>query len=630
MLRPVKMSKIRAVCLKAAAPSVIQALHSMSVLHVKDAQFPSIERSGPLPSFDEISSRSIRLKAMKEMLGKKGRPPKRKVEIKNPLKSADELLAGSEGLAEMLRQREAIAKEQDALLSSIRALSEFSGIDVDFSSLHSGSLQFLVFRCGADKAKAAERHLSGRKNCAFVSSAGNGRNSVLLVALPKTEDAKWLEKFGAISPLPRISSTPAREIASLKQDEESLHAKMEAVERKISRFSETAYPSLLAIEEALSLEEDRAEIATRFGASELLYYIEGWAEASKVASIKSELRQKFGRKVSVSESAFDAHHEKVPSKLQNPKQASSFQFLVEFLSTTRYTEIDPTLIVAFTIPLIYALIFGDAGYAVLSFLLATFMRKKSRPGSLLYEVATIWAISAIPAFFAGVAYDEFFGFTHGHLLSLFGFEHMQFYEGLHRVSSITTLMLICIIVGMLHLALGFILGAANEWNHSKKHAIAKLCWLGVEISGFFLVAGLMFSSFPAFTIPAAALMAISVAGMVITEGPVAAIEIPGLASNIMSYIRIAAVGVGGVILAEAINELLLPRFELSPLGIIAFIITAAAYLSVHALSCILAMFESFIHGARLNVVEFFGKFYKGDGVRFAPFSARRLYTQEGT
>ena len=92
--------------------------------------------------------------------------------------------------------------------------------------------------------------------------------------------------------------------------------------------------------------------------------------------------------------------------------------------------------------------------------------------------------------------------------------------------------------------------------------------------------------------------------------------------------QLADLGVGGVILAEAINELLLPKLEMSPVGILIFIITLAIYLAVHMVSIMLAMFESFIHGARLNVVEFFGKFYKGNGIRFSQFSARRLYTQE--
>jgi len=101
----------------------------------------------------------------------------------------------------------------------------------------------------------------------------------------------------------------------------------------------------------------------------------------------------------------------------------------------------------------------------------------------------------------------------------------------------------------------------------------------------------------------------------------------------MSYIRIAAVGVGGAILAEAINELLLPHLSLTPLGIVFFIITIIVYLTIHALSCILSMFEAFVHGARLNVVEFFGSSTTGTGFASRRFpwqgSIRRRLSERG-
>src|SRR3989344_3966766 len=121
---------------------------------------------------------------------------------------------------------------------------------------------------------------------------------------------------------------------------------------------------------------------------------------------------------------------------------------------------------------------------------------------------------------------------------------------------------------MAHLALGFALGAINEWGHSRKHAYAKICWLLIEISGFFVAGSVMFGAFQEVSGVATLVFALSAAGLVATEGVIAAFEIPGLASNIMSYLRITAVGVGGVILAEAINELLLPRLELSLPGIV--------------------------------------------------------------
>jgi len=635
------MSKVRIICMKVDAPSVIRALHNQSILHLKDFSFPETIRSGPLPLFDDISARTIKIKAIKEAIcgtaarpqlrqeaaGKSCRAPRKKIPVDSPLRDADGIIADSEKFLSNISERDSLHKELDAILSAKRALDEVSKFDIDFSKLASDSLQFSLIKVGAGKEGAAKLGLAQIKGCAFTSVPGQGGSTIVLVATSKQWDAKQLEQFGQALPFPSIASTPAAEIGSLGRQEAAIREKISAVDKRIGRFIEANHAKVMAVDEALSIEADRAQAATMFGASASLYFMEGWVEKSRFNGLSAHLREKFGKKVFLTRAGI-GHDELPPTKLDNPKIAAPFQFVVEFLSTTNYREIDPSIILAITIPLIYALIFGDAGYAILSFIMAFLMMKNSKPGSLLNEIATIWAVSAIPAFLFGLLFDEYFGFTHTRLLGLFGVASGPLYVGLHRVSLITTLMLISIIVGMAHLALGFILGAINDWGHSKKHAIAKLCWLGIEMSGFFLVSAYMFNAFTFMSLPALALFVLCAVGLFVTEGAISLFEIPSLASNIMSYIRIAAVGVGGVILAEAINELLLPRLELSPLGILVFIITAIIYVAFHAVACIIAMFEAFVHGTRLNVVEFFGKFYKGDGRKFVPFRPERVYSQE--
>lgn len=622
MLKPVKMSKIRAICLKQAAPSVIKSLQNLSAVHLKDAQLPETTRAGPLSSYDDISARLIRIRSMKESLGKTGKTAKKKYGFANPIKEADALLQESEKLQSILREKDDLARELDSSLSQQKSLADLSGLHIDFSHLKSESLQFALVKSTKEKLRLAEMLLPKRKNCSFVVS-GN----MLLVAIPKTEDAKFLEGFGSVMPLPPLAGTPKQEMAALKGKEAQIREKMASSQNRLQRFSDTHYPKLAALEESLSIEADRAKISTMFSATESLYYIEGYVESSRFKHVALELHRQFGKRIHVYDAGIDRHHDAPPTLLSNPGQVQPFQFVVGLVSLPKYDEVDPTIILAIAIPLFYALIFGDAGYAIFSFALASYLMKKSKPGTMLHQLSTIWMLSAIPAFFAGIMFDEYFGFTHEHLLGKFGV-HASLYEGFHRVASINTLLYITLLIGMAHVALGFILGAINAWGHSRKHAAAKLSWLGIEISGFFIIAAFMFNSYVFLSIPALVLFAACLAGLLYTEGIIAAFEIPSLAGNVMSYLRIAAVGVGGVILAEAINELLFPHLELTPIGIAVFLVTVIAYMVVHALSCILAMVESFIHGARLNVVEFFGKFYTGGGMPFNPFAAQRELTQE--
>ena len=627
MLKPVKMSKIRVICLKAIAPAVVKSLHNLSVLHITDSALPELERAGPLPSYDEVAGRLVKIRALREALGKDGKPPKKKQSYEDPLEAADELLKKSDNVFTLVSGRDALSKDLDANISSQRSLGEIEGLSVDFSELNARSLQFMLVKVPKERMKVAREVLAATKNCVYTESVGKSEAGILLVALGKEQDAKFLEGLGAVSPLPQIPSTPKKEIAALLEREAGLREKMEASDRRFAKLAETLYPQAVSLEEALTIEADRAQVATSFGASASLYFIEGWAEAGRFAGISSELTKQFGKKLHISH-AEHAHSDVPPTLLSNPGLAQPFEYVVGFVSLPKYDEIDPSILLAIIIPLMYALILGDAGYAALSFILAYWMVKKSEKGSLLNQVALIWMVSAVPAFLFGIAFDEYFGFSHTSLAAVFGVANFHLYQGFHRVEGITELMQISIIVGTLHLALGFILGAINEWHHSKKHAAAKLCWLGILLGGFFTIAGFMYGMFPFLTMPAAAVLGLCVVGLLFTEGALAVIEIPGLLGNVMSYLRIAAVGVGGVIIAGMINSLLLPHFELTPLGILAFILTAALYIIMQFAACILVMFEALVHGARLSVVEFFGKFYRGGGVKFAPFSASRNYTQE--
>ena len=93
------------------------------------------------------------------------------------------------------------------------------------------------------------------------------------------------------------------------------------------------------------------------------------------------------------------------------------------------------------------------------------------------------------------------------------------------------------------------------------------------------------------------------------------IEAMGSIGNILSYVRIAAIGLSSAILAVVASRFV-DVFGLSVLGIF-------MALAIHILNFILALGGSGLHSARLHYVEFMGKFYSGAGKYYKPFSKRR-------
>jgi V/A-type H+-transporting ATPase subunit I len=92
------------------------------------------------------------------------------------------------------------------------------------------------------------------------------------------------------------------------------------------------------------------------------------------------------------------------------------------------------------------------------------------------------------------------------------------------------------------------------------------------------------------------------------------IEFIGLIGNVLSYLRIAAIGLASVYLAKVANDVAGMVGNLF-VGILLAVL-------LHALNLVLGAFSPTIHSLRLHYVEFFRKFYEGGGREYEPFRSR--------
>ena len=239
--------------------------------------------------------------------------------------------------------------------------------------------------------------------------------------------------------------------------------------------------------------------------------------------------------------------------------------------------------------------------------------------------------SSIIAIIAGLLFNEFFGFT---LLPVTVLDMGLASPSLALVTSSTLfdagvgkLLLFSGYFGLALVSLGLLLGAYNEYTRKHTRGIAgKIGWLlfawGIATLGLGLIHHASITgSFSG--IASIAMIVIGVLTIFLSEGTMGAKELPSIISHILSYTRIVGILLASVILAEVIDIIFRKGVSKSPLlGVVGVIILVVGQL----FNLIIAVFEPGIQGARLIYVEFFSKFYKGNGKYFRPFSSPRNYT----
>jgi len=619
MLKPVPMRKIRVVGLRRQLEEVVGLLHNLGIVQFTRCEDARLCGEKPLDIYPVISEQLIRMRAIENAL--EPRPVKKK----QPLLSIDELLNEcakitiEKRIGQIHDRLDAIKSETKELSDAASVLERLGGLNIDLSIAKSNEACFFLGRIANEKIKGLEDGIKAvTDRFLFKSQKISNLESICIIVADKTYKeyiTSLLQKTGfsemALPPLPgkpkEVLSIIRGRIAQLEKEQQELNS-------EIGRLSDEYYSKVVGLREMLEIYAERANAPTNFLRTENVFLFEAWLPSAKYQEVAGALKKKFGEQIIIQPIET---HEEPPTMLHNPPILSPFEFLVEFISTPKGNEIDPTLLFALTFPIFYGMMLGDFGYGIASLILALILMNKFK-NTMLEPVAKVWAYASIPTMFFGIIYDEFFGFRHYQIL---GF---HLYEGIPRTENINLLLVLTILIGIVHLTLGFILGAINKLREKEwLHAAAKLGWIAVEFSGILLVITAMFHMLPdSVMIPAALLGIIGLIPIMKTEGITGLIEIPSLASNILSYARILAVGVASVVVAELINELLMPN----PSQGILMLVMIPLYLSLHLFNIVLGMFESLVQGARLNYVEFFSKFYEGGGIKFNPFKYTKKIT----
>ncbi len=635
MLKPASMSRVRLIIGQAHADDVLSALQDVGVMQVEQLpqELATVLTRNVVRDKSGISDLAQRFRSLEGLLEPQGHGER------VSFGSIDELIRKANAI-DIDEQCAGIFRRSEALGANIaynevllRVVSGLRAFDKDLNVLSTKLISSYVVY--GPQIERFRKELEG-KGIAFNTI---DLSDSIIVSIRKSE-YKAFSVFAApfkvyMEAVPKMEGTVSENMRRLKEsmarDEKELHA----LDNEKKELSRKYFHRVSAIREQLDIELERVETLSKLGATESTVAMEGWIPRSNLSALEALISKITGR-VYVMENDIPTK-EQPPTKMENPVTMRLYEFFIRFYSVPKSNEIDPTVMFALIFPVFFGFMIGDAGYGLVMLLGAIWLvhriehpPKRSRlPAKLTGFIKTIIgpngmrvvAKSIIPgaviAIALGLLFNEFFGFK------------MPYTAPFDVVKNVGTLLVISGWIGVFMVSFGFILGILNNIAvGNRKHALGKVGWLaaaiGIVIFGLNVLHKANLGPGNIIALISYALLGAGIAVIFIEEGAQSLMELPSLISHILSYTRLVGILLASVILAEVIDLIFMAGIRHSILlGLLGVVILVVGQI----FNLVIALFEPGIQGARLIYVEFFSKFYTGNGKEFRPFAYKRQRTE---
>ncbi len=416
---------------------------------------------------------------------------------------------------------------------------------------------------------------------------------------------------------------------SLSELNERLNkAELEIEDLQAERESYTRWIFLLS--KNLARAEDKSTLlhaAEKTLDAEEVFAVQGWVPEKTKAKIFDFSRRHY-LALQIADPRTD---EKPPTLLENPEPLAAGEDLVGFYQMPGYWDWDPAIPVFFSFMVFFAMIISDAGYGALLGVFLMFVwrsnifassRRHFRPLALALVLSTIiW----------GVLVGSYFGLE-PQQTTLLG--QLKFFD----MNDFDTMMRLSIIIGVLHLSLANLF-KARQFVGRGYLAAAPLGWTVIMWGGVLLWFNNSSTAPESWFMPVGKWLLILGFVAVFLFGSERAIKKPfdlilkvvdGLKNltgvtkifgDVLSYLRLFALGLASASLAITFNNLAGDAREIEGLGLLYSLLIIFAG---HTLNLVLSLMSAVVHGMRLNCIEFFNWGLTEEGFPFKAFAKKEI------
>jgi V/A-type H+-transporting ATPase subunit I len=406
-----------------------------------------------------------------------------------------------------------------------------------------------------------------------------------------------------------------------------LRKEIRKIEKEISHLSKELKSSAAIIDRirefrnSLKKKLEMSQALNGMGEAEGFVYLQGFCPVDNVPDLK-QYAEKEGWGYVVQDPDEPAE---VPTLLRNPKPIRIINPLFKFMGTfPGYEEKDISAWFLIFLSLFYAILIGDAGYGLI-FLGLTFLAQKKIGRSVPSEAFKLIYVMSGATVIWGIITGTWFGYEQIADLPVFKSGVIKAIDSFAEDNS-QLMMYICFIIGIIHLSLAHLINFFNLINSLR--AIGEIGWICILWSIFFLISTLVIGKpMPVITLPllgTGILLALVFSnyqknilkgiGETSFELPLSVIS---SFSDLMSYLRLFAVGFASVQVASSFNNIAIGT---GIDNILKGFIAAIVLLFGHSLNIVLGLMAVLVHGVRLNMLEFSGHLrQQWSGREYKPF-----------
>jgi len=499
--------------------------------------------------------------------------------------------------AELELRLNALAKEATAA----EAWGEICAADLALLQEHGLKLRVYALRSAALKNVTLPEGVAGQR--------------VDLGALAKGRSGYLIASFGELPELDgEPIEVPARPAAVITADLNRRQEEAAEVTAKIAALS-TRLPALAEEEARLQDEIAMSDAKRRSGDHQALFSVTGWCPSEQTETIKEAVVAARGALL-IEEPAPD---DVPPIALKNGPLVRFFEPLLKAFQLPHYREADPTWLIAPFMAIFFGFCLGDAGYGLVLFGAATWGRQKlgmtSGEGNKVFRLLQTLGVSTM---LVGLLLGNFFGIA---LYELAVVQQNTFLVPLSVLSvEPDKFFYTALAFGVFQLSVGMVVRLVRRLLLGEmQSALGTLGWLAllpgigvwVALDNVWLFLAAVAVVF-LFNSPSPRL------GKRLGGGAWALYNITSLFGDVMSYARIFGLGLSSGIIAQVVNIIAMTVYAGVP-SVGGVIGAALILLFGHSFNFVMATIGAVVHPARLQFLEFFGKFFEGGGEAYRPF-----------